>query len=398
MAPVAPAENELVKEKCFHCKKVVVNYQKCVKCSAVFHPACMVQANEAKGRQCFHSTVVEQQDDDGKSSLKQQLLEREVVLLNEIIREQREKYEISVENGNLLRQNCELLKVRVAQLEKAVRDFQAGKAEKSTNEQKVSDNVQRKQRKDGKQDKQMTQPECLDPVRDKTVVDRGANGDNGARLPTCSSDAGLKTSKPQPQPNQPMATDAHAVSAAKQMPAHQSQGSSRNRDGCCGVSSLSTSIEASNQDLQVNGTDDRLSLSDVHDKQRRIEPGEWRLAERRRKVNRARISRGVPTANSAMARLKPLERVSWIYLSNLSKGTTASDILACLDVKYIDEYICEPIKRDYETRVASFRLGVPAHMEAQVKSLDFWVAGTFVDTYRFPRKPKKNFQQALEQR
>lgn len=392
MAPVGHVENELVREKCFHCRKVVVNYQKCAKCGAVFHPACMVQANEAKGRQCFHSTVIEQQDDDGENSLKQRLLEREVVLLNEIIKEQREKYEISVENGNLLRQNCELLKVRVVQLEKAMRDFQTARAEKS-NEQKILDNMQKKQRKDSKQEKQITQLGCLDPVRDKTVCDRGESGDHCARLPSCSPNASLKSSRVKP-----MAADAQAVSVGKQAPAHQSQGSSRNRDGSCGVSSLSTSIEANDQNLHMNGTDDRLSLSDDHDKQRQIEPGEWRLAERRRRVNRAKISRGVPTANSAMARLKPLGRVSWIYLSNLSKETTAGDILACLDGKYTDQYMCEPIKRDYETRVASFKLGVPAHMEAQVKSLDFWVAGTFVDTYRFPRKPKKNFQQALEQR
>ncbi|KAG5864788.1 hypothetical protein JTB14_000718 [Gonioctena quinquepunctata] len=102
-----------------------------------------------------------------------------------------------------------------------------------------------------------------------------------------------------------------------------------------------------------------------------------------------------------MSKLQPIVRRSWIYLSNLNNETTPKDILDCLDQRYSNQYVCEKINRKYESRVASFRLGVPMHMENGVKSLNFWLAGTFVDSYRFSKKrvssDNTNLHQAQQQ-
>ncbi|KAG5894053.1 hypothetical protein JTB14_037895 [Gonioctena quinquepunctata] len=126
----------------------------------------------------------------------------------------------------------------------------------------------------------------------------------------------------------------------------------------------------------------------------------WQTQKRRR-INKNKISVGRPGENEAMSKLQPIVRRSWIYLSNLNNETTPKDILDCLDQRYSNQYVCEKINKKYESRVASFRLGVPMHMENEVKSLNFWLAGTFVDSYRFPKKrvssDNTNFHQAQQQ-
>ncbi|KAG5866701.1 hypothetical protein JTB14_018608 [Gonioctena quinquepunctata] len=102
-----------------------------------------------------------------------------------------------------------------------------------------------------------------------------------------------------------------------------------------------------------------------------------------------------------MSELQPIVRRSWIYLSNLNNETTPKDILDCLDQRYSNQYVCERINKKYESQVASFRLGVPMHMKNEVKSLNFRLAVTYVDSYRFPKKrvssDNTNFHQAQQQ-
>lgn len=44
----------MAEQICLHCKKSVVSSAECLRCGGSFHPACLVQASEAKGRQCRH--------------------------------------------------------------------------------------------------------------------------------------------------------------------------------------------------------------------------------------------------------------------------------------------------------------------------------------------------------
>ncbi|KAG5885305.1 hypothetical protein JTB14_002862 [Gonioctena quinquepunctata] len=102
--------------------------------------------------------------------------------------------------------------------------------------------------------------------------------------------------------------------------------------------------------------------------------GDWKTVSYRRHPNYERkklehkLSTGSRSSNEAMASLKVINRLGWIYLSGFHPETTKEDLLKCLDVKFADQYICEKITKRLNPKMLSFKLGVPIQLEKQVGS------------------------------
>ncbi|KAG5867066.1 hypothetical protein JTB14_001892 [Gonioctena quinquepunctata] len=128
--------------------------------------------------------------------------------------------------------------------------------------------------------------------------------------------------------------------------------------------------------------------------------GDWKTVSYRRHPNYERkklehkLSTGSRSSNEAMASLKVINRLGWIYLSGFHPDTTKEDLLKCLDGKFADQYICEKITKRLNPKMLSFKLGVPIQLEKQVGSLEFWPKGIIVEKYtpQIYRSHQKKFQ------
>ncbi|KAG5897713.1 hypothetical protein JTB14_007551 [Gonioctena quinquepunctata] len=90
--------------------------------------------------------------------------------------------------------------------------------------------------------------------------------------------------------------------------------------------------------------------------------GDWKTVSYRRHPNYERkklehkLSTGSRSSNEAMASLKVINRLGWIYLSGFHPDTTKEDLLKCLDGKFADQYICEKITKRLNPKMLSFSL------------------------------------------
>lgn len=125
----------------------------------------------------------------------------------------------------------------------------------------------------------------------------------------------------------------------------------------------------------------------------------WKIQRNRK--NRNKISRGKPNPGTPLGKLKVIQKLSWIFLSNFDAEMESNDILECIDEKYRNLCQCERLQTRYQ-RVASFKLGVPFYLKRTVGSLNFWPEGTKVDRFNFPRRniiqesEDENFQNGPE--
>lgn len=125
---------------------------------------------------------------------------------------------------------------------------------------------------------------------------------------------------------------------------------------------------------------------------------DWQEVNRRRykqkrtdgQDRKNKISVGNDDTNNNFAKLKVVSRLKWIFISNISSDVTSEDVISCLDEKYKDQYICEK-KILANPKIASFKLGVPEHMEQVLLSRTYWPRGTWVDKYNFPKKKTVNY-------
>lgn len=98
----------------------------------------------------------------------------------------------------------------------------------------------------------------------------------------------------------------------------------------------------------------------------------------------------------ARAKLKPVERSTWIYISNLDLETTAEDIMDVL--REVDKNAdFEVEKREVaKGRKCSFIIKAPLKYEDTLRDVGFWPAEVYVNRYYFPKR-KTNFSNVQQQ-
>jgi hypothetical protein len=101
------------------------------------------------------------------------------------------------------------------------------------------------------------------------------------------------------------------------------------------------------------------------------------------------------TLTGAKAKLVPLQKFCWTYVSNLSADQKVDDILAVL--KELDQdasfEVEKPANLNRKPTSSAFIVKAPVHLLPTIRDPDFWPANTYVNKYYFPKKTTENFQQ-----
>lgn len=373
----------------------------CVNCGNVFHQSCFLR-NKVKFVKISDTRIMCCEKQPGNNHSDIQNLKNEVELLKKLIEEKDEKCKLLLDHITLLKQNNQLLEEKI--------EFTKNDSTKNHNFQQ---NLGRNKWAT-KKDQQQTKETKTGPLQ-KTTESKGININNlndleNKQMLVMQNIIDLEQPKTSSQITQINVdyTKAYEIEQRKIM-----QDVINLAKPVADKQQVLLENKNTTEQEEKNWTNDSdIQLAKPNSVHTNSNENEWQQPKYRR-INKNKISVGVPEKGSAMTRLKTVERLSWIYLSNLEKDITPEDITACLDDTYADKYVCQKLTRNYPTKVASFKLGVPTHMERQVKSLDFWIAGTIVDTYRFRGKksdtskeqeisvkannPEENFQKDHQQ-
>jgi hypothetical protein len=107
------------------------------------------------------------------------------------------------------------------------------------------------------------------------------------------------------------------------------------------------------------------------------------------------VSKNSSTLTGAKAKLVPLQKFCWTYVSNLSADQKVDDILAVL--KELDQdasfEVEKPANLNRKPTSSAFIVKAPVHLLPTIRDPDFWPANTYVNKYYFPKKTTENFQQ-----
>lgn len=177
-----------------------------------------------------------------------------------------------------------------------------------------------------------------------------------------------------------------------------------NQSSMNACSSSSTKLMTSAINDKNTNLNPKLNINTENEKEHEDKEETWKTVNYRKNYAtrsqnlRNKICTGKPQNGDAMAKLKVVTRLSWIYLSGFSPETTAQEIISCLNKDYEDKYVCELITKRPNPRVVSFKLGVPTQLEKQMTALDSWPEGIIVDKYTPRRKEiNTNFQNGKEE-
>lgn len=109
------------------------------------------------------------------------------------------------------------------------------------------------------------------------------------------------------------------------------------------------------------------------------------------------ISKNKARLSGAKAKLRPIERSTWIYLANLAAETTTEDILNVL--REIDEDANFDVEKRLSTggKSCSFVMKAPARYESLLRDANFWPADVYVNRYYFPKSQHRNFPNDLKE-
>ena len=109
------------------------------------------------------------------------------------------------------------------------------------------------------------------------------------------------------------------------------------------------------------------------------------------------VSTNTSQINGAKAKLLPLERNCWIYVSNLSSQQTTEDILDVLKEldPSADFSVEKPEALNKKKTSSVFVVRAPLRYEATLKDPNFWPANTYANKYFHPRNKHQNFPQTV---
>jgi hypothetical protein len=102
------------------------------------------------------------------------------------------------------------------------------------------------------------------------------------------------------------------------------------------------------------------------------------------------VSKNSSTLTGAKAKLVPLQKFCWTYVSNLSADQKVDDILAVL--KELDQdasfEVEKPANLNRKPTSSAFIVKAPVHLLPTIRDPDFWPANTYVNKYySWTKKP-----------
>ncbi|KAG5869876.1 hypothetical protein JTB14_013868 [Gonioctena quinquepunctata] len=358
---------------CKHCRRAVVNYVKCVKWHEPLHPSCLRQSNQAKNPDCFHK-VEETCEVDAVSSeisFKLEVYVAENALLKRIITELEEKYLV-------LNENCQLLRDKIVNIETI---HQIAQEESLRNKNKNSP-------QNPNDKKTSTSPKAKSHLQNKEKAKKlskiawPSGSTESQSLPDTELDTDHKVQARGPKKQlekENIINDKDDTKIENKQdgdqkvqvgePKKQEEEEYVNRDDTKKMKNKQNGVQNKN-----NLGYDYVNKSNNNNNNHKGDfeaSGDWKTVSYRRHPNYERkkiehkLSTGSRSSNEAMASLKVINRLGWIYLSGFHPDTTKEDLLKCLDGKFADQYICEKITKRLNPKMLSFKLGVPIQLEKQ---------------------------------
>ncbi|CAG9817194.1 unnamed protein product [Phaedon cochleariae] len=342
-AGLGASPNHLLKNEsftCKHCRKIVVNYVKCVKCHVPLHPSCLKQANQAKNPECLH-TVEEICRVDAVSneiSFKLEVFMSENSLLKRIIMKLEEK-------NHILNENCQLLRDKIINIEKIHQSSQnegMGEVKKTKptnlNDKKTSVPVSAST---------STSLKAFKASNLQTMKEK----ENSVKLSITS----LSSSSRDSSPAVPHPKTEHGTERKTQVKKREEEDITMKNDN----------IKNRNHNQEPDRNKNKTDYDDTNNLQEQERKsksnGDWKtVAYRRHKSNdgkrlQHKLSTGSRSNNEAMAALRVVNRLSWIYLSGFHPDTTNHDLLKCLDGNFAEQYICEQITKRQNPKMLSLK-------------------------------------------
>lgn len=113
------------------------------------------------------------------------------------------------------------------------------------------------------------------------------------------------------------------------------------------------------------------------------------------KNNKRFASKNFGATLGAKAKLMPVEKFSYIYVSNLSPNQSTDDVMSVLRELDENEHfeVEKPNHLNKKTTSSAFVIKAPQKYYSVLRDPDFWPANTFVNRYYFPKKTDQpNFQ------
>lgn len=369
MAGGRSSSESSVDNNCRNCARPVKSEVKCVKCGSLYHPSCVVRVKGVKvvgynELLCNGCNVV---DDEEKCSLEEKYdhLTKENDLLNNLLLQ-------IMDNNGLLRENNYLLEEKLMSLTSEYESLKKNcvffAADVHSNQDRVFG---------GNVNLNFNAPDSPTRSRPATYASAVAGSVKGSDNGRPSA-AGI-VEDPSAVGNSAESNDV----AAAQVDFVGHAGSQRQRGG--------RSVLVG-QPLKKDGSLHGQAPMTVGVKK----AGH---VNKRRDFNRDRdkfISKNRDVLEGARAKLKPVERSTWIYISNLHLETTVEDVIDVL--KEVDESANFEVERREvaKGRKCSFIIKAPLKYEDTLRDVGFWPAEVYVNRYYFP-KEKTNFSNAQQQ-
>lgn len=378
MAGGRSSSESSVDNNCKNCARPVKSEVKCVKCGSLYHPSCVVRVKGVKvvgynELLCNGCNVV---DDEEKCSLEEKYdhLTRENDLLNNLLLQ-------LMDNNGLLRENSYLLEEKLMSLTSEYESLKKSctffAADVDSNRDSVfGGNVNLNF---NAPDNSPTRSTRRPATYASAVAGSMKGADNGR------PSAAVMIEDPSAVGNSAGSNNV----AATQVDSVGRAGSRRQRDG--GRSVLGGQPPKNDGNLLGQSQSPMtvgVGKGHVHAN-----------VNKRRGFKRDRdrfISKNRDVLEGARAKLKPVERSTWIYISNLDLETTAEDITDVLrEVDKTADFEVE--KREVaKGRKCSFIIKAPLKYEDTLRDVGFWPAEVYVNRYYFP-KQKTNFSNVQQQ-
>lgn len=308
---------------CKHCRKSAVSVIKCGKCSYHYHPACLIQAATQKSARCRH--VPEYVIGDEWTTEKQLLLQ--------IIKLLEEKNQILQENNNILQENNQLLKEKNRKNEEKQEKFKVGIPQND-----LGQGHENKQKQNGHIRQQRN------PEDDKRKVDTNhstnTNYQNGEQRQRRKTETAEDCTFELPSSELPVLTTD--IDTPKQ-------------------SEVMKSYEKNNEWQEVN----------------------YRNRQKIQKLERNERPNPLQgTQKNENHPLKPAERMSYLFLTNLTPETKPEEVIEYLKTKQLEDRVkCEKMRTRKEKVKSSFKLIVPQKNKENFLSETLWPKGVSINHF-----------------
>jgi len=206
------------------------------------------------------------------------------------------------------------------------------------------------------------------------------------------------------------ATPSSANETSMKLDANVNQAVALNTRARAGSSSIHTEVSSQPVSVAKNSTpqteefdrkkeNDKTNREDDHNQNNR---NDWTLVRHKRQKtgnnnnngaltpNEQKINRPEPIkgTNSEVNELQVAERMHWVFVTGLSNGTEAQDVLNFLKNHQLDKgCVCE--KMNTRSKVASsFKLGIPKLIKDDILDLQLWPTGVSVNHFlNLQRRP-----------